>query len=174
MTHPFLFYGAHPAEWYGGGRLDYELEFATAPTAEQRVAIAAAVRDKVRGSAEIRLDAHDRWHWAERWAALVIRTNTSETDWAVFFDEVAALFAAIHAVHPLELVVCRSVDSVEVGKDDPWTAWSLAQRPDIGPRPRWNAATRASHDRFAARDPALPVAATHDAAFEAARVSLRR
>jgi hypothetical protein len=173
VTHPFLFYGAHPAEWYGGGRLDYELELVTAPDAQQRIAIAAAVRDRIRGAAEIRLDTHDRWHWADRWAALVIRTNTSETDWAVFFDEVAGLFAAIHAVHPLELVVCRSVDSTEMGKEDPWTAWSLAQRPDIGPRPRWAGVSRTSHDRFAARGAELPVSSTHDAAFEAARRAAR-
>jgi hypothetical protein len=122
----------------------------------------------VRGAAEIRLDAYDRWHWADAWAALVIRTNTSETDWTVFFDEVAGLFTAIHAVHPLEAVVCRSVDTSELGKDDPWTAWSLTTRPDIGPRPKWDAGTK-GHDRFAARGPTLPIDASVDAEFEAAR-----
>lgn len=169
MSHPFLFYGAHPTEWYGGGRLDYELRFVTAPSAAQRVALAAVVRDKIRGLAEIRLDAYDRWRWAEAWAALVIRTNTSETDWGLFFDEVVALFGAVHAAWPIELVVCRSVDAAELGKDDGWTAWSLATRPDIGPRPRWATQTRPSHDRFAARGPSLPVEAAVDADFEAAR-----
>lgn len=168
MTHPFLFYGAHPAEWYGGGRLDYELKFATPPDTARRVAIAAAVRERVRGAAEIRLDTYDRWHWAGEWAALVIRTNTSETEWGIFFDEVAALFTAIHETHPLELVVCRSVDTSELGKDDPWTAWSLTTRPDIGPRPKWAAGAK-GHDRFASRGPSLPVASTVDADFEAAR-----
>ena len=173
MSHPFLFYGAHPAEWYGGGRLDYEVKFAAAPTGAQRVAIAAAVREQIRGFAEIRLDAYDRWHWAETWAALVVRTNTSETDWSVFFDEVAALFGAIHAACPVELVVCRSVDVSELGKDDAWTAWSLTTRPDIGPRPQWAGGARHGGDRFAARGATLPIEATFDAEFEAARRAAR-
>ncbi len=170
MSFPFLFYGAAPAEWYGGGRLDYEVRFRTAPADGARTAIAHAVRAAGAGFAEIRLDVHDRWHWAEAWARLVVRTRTSETDWAVFFDEVAALFRAVDAACPVELVVCRSVDAVRAD-DDPWTAWSLAARPDIGPRPRWDARSSGGGDRFAARGAILAVDGAYDAAFEAARRS---
>jgi hypothetical protein len=94
-----------------------------------------------------------------------------EPVWNAFFEEVGALFRALHAVCAIELVVCRSVDSVHGtahGTDDPWTAWSLVQRPEIGARPGWGSA-RASHDRFASQGPALPIAADFDAEFEAAR-----
>ncbi len=168
MSFPFLFYGAAPAEWYGGGRLDYEIRFAEAPGPAERAAIAAAVRLELAGKAEIRLDTHDRWHWADTWAALVVRTRTMDTDWPVFFDEVAALFAAIHAACAVELVVCRSVDTART-TDDPWTTWTLESRPEIPARPRWTTGGRASHDRFAAQGPPLPVEAAFDAEFEAAR-----
>ncbi|MBE7452550.1 MAG: hypothetical protein HS111_27825 [Kofleriaceae bacterium] len=170
MSFPFLFYGAAPAEWYGGGgRLDYEVRFRTAPADGARTAIAHAVRAAGAGFAEIRLDVHDRWHWAEAWARLVVRTRTSETDWAVFFDEVAALFRAVDAACPVELVVCRSVDAVRAD-DDPWTAWSLAARPDIGPRPLLG---RQLRRRRSLRRRALAPGRRrrYDAAFEAARRS---
>ncbi len=168
MSFPFLFYGAHPAEWYGGGRLDYEVRFVTTPVAADRVAIAAAVRARLAALAEIRLDAYDPWRWAEAWTALVVRTRTSETDWTIFFEEVAELFRTIHGACAIELVVCRSVDTAP-GEDDPWTVWTLATRPDIGARPRWDAKARTSQDRFAARGPRLPIDATFDPSFEAAR-----
>lgn len=166
--YPFLFYGAAPTEWYGGGRLDYEVRFRVAPTAEARAAIATLVRAEVAPKREIRLDAHDRWHWADAWTRLVVRTRTMETDWTVFFEEVGVFFRALHGGWPVELVVCRSVDTAR-GTDDPWTAWSLAQRPEIGARPSFGS-TRASHDRFAWQGPALPIDASFDAEFEAARV----
>jgi hypothetical protein len=170
VSFPFLFYGAAPSEWYGGGRLDYEVRFTETPSATQRTAIAATVRTELAGKHEIRLDAHDRWHWAEAWARLVIRTRTMEPDWTVFFEEVGALFRALHEVCAIELVVCRSVDAVHRTRetDDPWTAWSLVQRPEIGARPGWGSA-RAAHDRFASQAPALPIDADFDAEFEAAR-----
>ena len=164
---PFLFYGAAPSEWYGGGRLDYEVRFAATPTAAQRAAVAAAVRTELASMREIRLDAHDRWPWADAWTRLVIRTRTMEPDWTIFFDEVGAFFRALHGVCAIDLVVCRSVDTVR-GTDDPWTEWSLAARGEIGARPNWGGA-RASHDRFAAQGPALPVDPAFDAEFEAAR-----
>jgi hypothetical protein len=170
-SFPFFFYGAAPAEWYGGGRLDYEVRFVATLTAAERAAIAALVRAELATKHEIRLDAHDRWHWAEAWTRLVVRTRTMEPDWTVFFEEVGAFFRALHAVCAIEIVVCRSVDTVHGARgddDDPWTAWSLAARPDIGARPNWGGA-RASHDRFAARGPALPVDPSFDAEFEAAR-----
>lgn len=173
MSFPFLFYGAQPAEWYGGGRLDYELRFAAAPTTADRAAIAAAVRERVPTLRELRLDAHDRWRWAEAWAALVVRTNTLDTDWTAFFDEVAALCRAIHAARRLDLVVCRSVDAAPGGGDDAWTAWSLGARPDIGPRPAWTTPPRVGHDRFAARGALLAAEAIVDADFEAARTATR-
>ena len=95
-----------------------------------------------------------------------------EPDWTIFFEEVGALFRALHAVCAIELVVCRSVDTVHGARgsdDDPWTAWSLATRPDIGARPGWGS-TRTIHDRFPWQCPALPVDASFDADFEAARV----
>lgn len=166
-SFPFLFYGAAPSEWYGGGRLDYEVRFVGAPDAARRATIAATVRADLAAKREIRLDTMDRWHWAEHWARLVIRTRTMETDWTIFFDEVGTLFRALHAATPIELVVCRSVDTAR-GTDDPWTEWSLSQRPDIGARPGWGS-SRTAHDRFAAQGPALPIDATFDADFEAAR-----
>ncbi|HUQ04074.1 MAG TPA: hypothetical protein VM261_16360 [Kofleriaceae bacterium] len=166
--YPFFFYGAAPTEWYGGGRLDYEVRFAATPTTAERGRLAELVRTELAAKQEIRLDAHDRWHWADAWTRLVIRTRTMEPDWNSFFDEVGVFFRALHAVCAVELVVCRSVDTVK-GTDDPWTAWSLAQRPEIGARPSWGG-TRASHDRFAWQGPALPIDASFDADFEAARV----
>lgn len=169
--YPFLFYGAAPTEWYGGGRLDYEVRFAAPPSPAARAAIATLVRTELATKREIRLDAHDRWPWADAWTRLVVRTRTMEPDWTVFFEEVGAFFRALHAAWPIELVVCRSVDTHGATRDadDPWTAWSLAQRPEVGARPSFGS-TRASHDRFAWQGPALPIDAAFDAEFEAARV----
>jgi hypothetical protein len=169
VSFPFFFYGAAPSEWYGGGRLDYEVRFAATPSPSARGRIAALVRTDLEAKREIRLDAHDRWHWADAWARLVVRTRTMEPDWTVFFEEVGAFFRALHAACAIELVVCRSVDTARGAEDDPWTQWSLTARPEIGPRPHWGG-SRASHDRFAAQGPALPIDASFDADFEAARV----
>ena len=170
MTWPFRFYGAQPAEWYGGGRLDYELQFVRAPTPHERAAIARAVATADRGFQAVRLDGHDRWTWADRWTWLIVRTRAMEPDWDVFFQEVGALFRAVHAEWPLEQAVCRSVDPSPQIPDDEWTAWSRAQQAEIGARPRWREDLPAiARDRYAPSGPVLPAIVSVDNDFERVR-----
>ncbi|HVK76433.1 MAG TPA: hypothetical protein VM734_24075 [Kofleriaceae bacterium] len=174
MEWPFRFYGAQPAEWYGGGRLDYELQFARAPGPGERAAIAAAIVPVEAGFQAVRLDGHDRWSWAGDWAWLIVRTRAMELDWDTFFAEIATLFRAIHGSWPLTQVVCRSVDPGPAVPDDAWTAWSLARQADIGPRPHWrDDGGRAARDRYAPRGAERPAEVIHDPAFEAARLPRR-
>ncbi len=170
MVWPFRFYGAQPSEWYGGGRLDYEVQFAQAPQAADRATIAAALEQILDGFRAVRLDGFDRWTWADDWAWVIVRTRSMEIDWDLFFVEVDALFRAIHAARPLVQVACRSVDPSPNVPDDPWTAWSIETQADPGPRPRWRTDVRPdARDRFAPHAPARPAAVVIDPAFEAAR-----
>lgn len=149
MEHPFRFYGAHPSEWYDGGRFDYEVQFAVAPGAPERAAIAATIQATVPGLEAIALDPYDAWSWADRWAHAVVRTRSARVDWGWFFGDVEALFRAIHAAHRIAVVVCRSVEPTRELPDDPWTAASLAAAPDPGARPRWAEGSKKARDRFA-------------------------
>ncbi len=149
MIHPFWFYGAHPAEWYDGGRFDYEIQFEAAAGASERAAMAAAIKAAVPEYHAIVLDPYDAWSWADRWAKATVRARSARVDYGGLFAEVDALFRVMHRVWPIAAVVCRSVEPTPELPDDEWTAASLAAAPDLGPRPRWSDGPRRALDRFA-------------------------
>lgn len=170
MAWPFRFYGAKPCEWYGGGRLDYEVQFARAPQPGERAAIAAALEAVLDGYRAVRLDGFDRWTWAGDWAWVIVRTRAMEIDWDTFFVEIDRLFRVVHDAWPISQVICRSVDPLPGLPDDPWTAWSLAAGGSTDPRPRWRDEVGSRlHDRYAPREAVRAAEVVIDPAFEAAR-----
>ncbi len=169
MEQPFRFYGAHPTEWYDGGRFDYELAFVAPAGPVERAAIAAVIRDAVPSLEALELDPYDAWSWADRWAHAIVRARSARVDWDWFFGDVETLFRAIHAAHPIAAVVCRSVEPTPEHPDDPWTAASLAAAPDPGARPRWTEGAKKARDRFAP-GAWLDAEIFVDPDFEAARV----
>ncbi|APR83536.1 Hypothetical protein A7982_08885 [Minicystis rosea] len=125
-TYPFRFYGRRPGDWIegaNGGHL-YEIRFAEALSAEDKVAIAEAFEKKLaRGPAEA---AAAPWLWADRSAQIRLGERRGRARPDAFFDAVEAMLRALHGRAPLEQVIFRGCR--EPFGAHPWDAWSIARR----------------------------------------------
>jgi hypothetical protein len=126
MGYSFRFYGRHPTDWKGAEHPEFSVQFESAPTDEQKVALAQEMI-WVAGGGIIDLD-RVVWRWSGRFAtvSMALRWQRGISHVAAFTD---VLMATRQVLPIVDVVFLNALDAR--GR---WDEWSVSQgSPDAGP-----------------------------------------
>lgn len=134
--HPFLFYGARPADWFEGANCGhaYALRFRSPPSPEERLAIARAFESALAGSAVE--TACRAFRWKDTWLMCTVGEAHVGGSAARFFEAMERALLAVHAAPGGGLEAAVFLGEREPGREDRWSRWS-AQRAERPVPPAW-------------------------------------
>ena len=126
MGYSFRFYGRHPTDWKGAEHPEFSVQFASAPDADQKVALAQEMIS-IAGGGVIDLD-QVVWRWSGRFAtvSMGLRWQRGTSHVAAFTD----VLMAVRQIVPItDVVFLNALDA-----QGRWDQWSIDQgAPDPGP-----------------------------------------
>lgn len=167
-SHPFLFWGHSPTDWFEGANEGhiYEVRFVNPPDGSARKAVARELTVALRaGSAVL---GSTPLQWSGAWMLVFFGERRAGTARAAF-AQVAEALAKVHRVVPIAEVVMLSARAPGASPWDQYTE-ATARRPKPGPP--WRGLVFLGH--YSTRNTKLNAGSPDSAAEEARTAKARR